>query len=121
MNDLIREDALRSPARYLIQAAMKITDEIETYFLSFTLVHGIDSTPLPATEGQAYQRYQLHVLISAAMMRWDHKPDFLRKLRRAYNEVGTTNESWFFGQLAEAYLQWLYSPRSKNTPAEAAP
>lgn len=97
---------------------MDITPEIETYFLSFTLIFGIDGTPPPRTVEGDTQRYLLHLKVSRDMMSWNHRPDFVKKLMRAYAEAGTDNTAWFYGQLADAYIRWLHTARTpRPTPS----
>jgi hypothetical protein len=92
---------------------MKISPEIEEYFVSFTLVHEIppltNNTFGPRIWGLRKQKQE----VALYMETWSHKPDFLYKLERAYTEVdsrhGTVGytRQWFFERLAAAYLDWL--------------
>lgn len=86
----------------------KPTPEVEEYFTAFTLVFG-----------DQLLDYDWHK--TAFLMRtWEHKPKFLQQLLRAYKEVslapsGTTQDIWFFEELAARYRTWVFDQRSNRS------
>lgn len=90
---------------------VKITPEIETYFLSFTLVFGIDGTP-PVSDNRN-EKFIMKQRVAETMSQWNNKPDFINKLQRAYVEIGYGRDTnkWFYDHLAEAYLNWLWDKK----------
>ncbi len=99
----ILQDMRDNEIRSLIEAMMHITPDLETYFLSFLLTQNARSD-VP-TDTMA--RRMLQVEVGTKMKQWDHAPDCLKRLKRAYQEAGVSNDAWFYEQLGDAYLRWL--------------
>lgn len=102
--------------------ARVVTPEMEAYFIGIALVHG--TNPLPR---YGLERTQLAREITECMLEHKGEPDLMIKLRRNYRELGgrllDSDPTWFYSQLADAYLDWLYGQNAvagAEHPEEAA-
>lgn len=102
--------------------ARVVTEEMEAYFIGIAMIHG--TNPLPRF---GIERSELAMQIANCMLNNKGEPDLMHKLRKNYRELGgrllDADPSWFYTQLADAYLDWLYGQnvgQGAEHPDEAA-
>lgn len=98
---------------------MKIDPDLEAFFVAIALEHGTHPYPRFGIE-----RNKLAQEITVLLSNHQGAPEVLQKVRRNYRELGgrllDTDPQWFYTQLADAYLNWLYAQEeSKNLLANA--
>lgn len=98
---------------------MKIDPELEAFFVAVALEHGTHPYPRFGIE-----RNNLAQEITVILSNHAGAPAVLEKVKKNYRELGgrllSTDPQWFYTQLADAYLNWLYAQEeSKKLLAEA--
>ncbi len=88
----------------------KITDEMEAFFVAFTLTNEIS-----ATASYGIDRYKLECLIATQFRNHPYltKQGWYEKMARASKEIGS-DTGLFMQSLAAAYLNWLYSQTAQE-------
>jgi len=98
---------------------MKIDPDLEAFFVAVALEHGTHPYPRFGIE-----RNKLAQEITVILSNHAGAPAVLEKVKKNYRELGgrllSTDPQWFYTQLADAYLNWLYAQEeSKKLLAEA--
>ncbi len=81
----------------------KVTDEMEVFFLAFTLKHGF-----AVTRKYGFERHREQMKVADLIENERPRRDFVKRLLRANTECGN-HEIVALSLLAGAYLDWLYA------------